>query len=38
MRISDEIRKVADEYDVLPLYKLADRIRTLAKREGEQCQ
>lgn len=24
--ISDEIRKVADEYDVLPLYKLADRI------------
>lgn len=25
-RISDEIRKVADEYDVLPLYKLADRI------------
>lgn len=26
MKISDEIRKVADEYDVLPLYKLADRI------------
>lgn len=25
-KISDEIRKVADEYDVLPLYKLADRI------------
>lgn len=25
-RISDEIRKVADEYDVLPLYKLAKRI------------
>ena len=24
--ISDELRKVADEYDVLPLYKLADRI------------
>ena len=24
--ISDEIRKVADEYDVLPLYGLADRI------------
>ena len=24
--ISDEIRKVADEYDVLPLYELADRI------------
>lgn len=24
--ISDEVRKVADEYDVLPLYKLADRI------------
>lgn len=24
--ISDEIRKVADEYDVLALYKLADRI------------
>ena len=26
MKVSDEIRKVADEYDVLPLYKLADRI------------
>lgn len=25
-RISDEIRKVADEYDVTPLYALADRI------------
>lgn len=25
-KISDEIRKVADEYDVLPLYKLADRM------------
>lgn len=24
--ISDELRKVADEYDVLPLYTLADRI------------
>lgn len=24
--ISDEVRKVADEYDVLPLYKLSDRI------------
>lgn len=24
--ISDEVRKVADEYDVLPLYKLAERI------------
>lgn len=24
MKVSDEIRKVADEYDVLPLYKLAD--------------
>ena len=24
--ISDELRKVADEYDVLPLYGLADRI------------
>ena len=35
-RISDDIRKVADEYDVLPLYKLADRIRNLAKKEGER--
>lgn len=26
MKISDEIRKVSDEYDVLPLYELADRI------------
>ena len=25
-KISDELCKVADEYDVLPLYKLADRI------------
>ena len=25
-RISDEIRKVADEYDVLPLYGLSDHI------------
>lgn len=36
MKVSDEIRKVADEYDVLPLYELADRIRNLAKREEEQ--
>lgn len=27
-KISDELRKVADEYDVLPLYGLADRIDT----------
>ena len=26
MKISDDIRKVADEWDVLPLYELADRI------------
>lgn len=26
MKISDELRKVADEYDVLPLYGLTDRI------------
>lgn len=38
MKVSDEIRKVADEYDVLPLYKLADRIRNLAKKEDRQCQ
>lgn len=26
MKTSDEIRKVADEYDVLPLYGMADRV------------
>ena len=31
--ISDDIRKVANEYDVLPLYKLADRIHRLAEME-----
>lgn len=26
MKISDELRRVADEYDVLPLYGLSDRV------------
>lgn len=33
---ADERREVDDEYDVLPLYKLAERIRKLAKRDSNE--